>query len=150
MCSRQESNLELRYRKPKFYPLNYESKRVVKRKLAFFCTASAALDFEALAEEDSRAMGYYHRKCAKSPPYRGSTPCRYFCSQAHKIAGRALRNGSHPISHLKIQIIQVFLRKEARVVVLREAVAPEYFRCHLCVLVESVGLKAELIFDVSE
>ncbi len=55
VCSRQESNLELRYRKPKFYPLNYESKRVVKRKLAFFCTASAALAFEALAEEDSRA-----------------------------------------------------------------------------------------------
>jgi hypothetical protein len=28
---------------------------------------SAALAFEALAEEDSRAKGYYHSKCAKSP-----------------------------------------------------------------------------------
>ena len=27
LCSRQESNLEFRYRKPMFYPLNYESKR---------------------------------------------------------------------------------------------------------------------------
>lgn len=43
LCSRQESNLERWYRKPAFYPLNYESKRVVKRKFTFFCTASAAL-----------------------------------------------------------------------------------------------------------
>ncbi len=34
-CSHQESNLDLRYRKPKFYPLNYESKCFVLYQVKF-------------------------------------------------------------------------------------------------------------------